>query len=60
MKAKNKCGATHPNTNGLDYQCGREEGHKGKHDCPTGPMWNDAGERRAREELKKQIEAEPF
>jgi hypothetical protein len=58
--AKKLCEATHPNPNGLDYQCEREHGHKGKHDCSNGPMWTDKGALRAREELKKQIAAEPF
>ena len=59
-KVTKLCGATHPNPNGLDYQCEREEGHKGKHDCLTGPTWTDEGAARAREELRKQIELEAF
>ncbi len=60
MKVKTLCVATHPNPNGLDYQCEREDGHAGKHNCSTGLMWTNKGAERAKEELKKQIELEPF
>ena len=54
------CGATLPNSNGLDFECEKEEGHKGKHGSRAGGWWTDGGAERLREERRKQIEAEPF
>jgi hypothetical protein len=51
------CSATFPNLQGgEEHQCGRETGHSGKHDSPTGPVWNNEGEKLVRAEIKHKQE----
>ncbi len=55
------CGSTCPNQQGgPDFECEREDNHRGKHESIAGGYWTDSGAERLREERRKAIEAEPF
>jgi hypothetical protein len=59
MKAKDTklCNATFPNLQGGDeHRCGKMFDHQGKHDAPTGPVWNDEGEKLVRAEIVRKQE----
>jgi hypothetical protein len=60
-KVKQLCGATRPDEKGgPDFECEREQGHKGKHSSEAGGFWTDSGAERLREERRRKFEAEPF
>jgi hypothetical protein len=60
-KVMQLCGARCPNMKGgPDFECEREQDHKGKHSSIAGGFWTDGGAERLREERRKKIEAEPF
>jgi len=60
-KVTQLCGATCPDVKGgPDFECEREQVHKGKHSSEGVGYWTDGGAERLREECRLKFEAEPF